>query len=371
MAETVGELVRALLSGERASPRLAARLMTLLENEPQRLPELFQAVAADDRFCQAPLDRLMPRLVLGITGAPGCGKSTLADTLVRAYRQRFPERTIGVIAVDPSSPLTGGAVLGDRIRMMRHATDPQVFVRSMATRGRLGGLALGVRGVMHVMALAGCELVILETAGVGQAEVEVAGVADLVLLVLAPGQGDSVQLLKAGLMEIADFLIVNKADKPESAQLHAHVLAALRLRAGEDEAGVHETCEAARSEIAPADSTSGDWKACARPLPQAFLVSATTAQGVPALIGAIETVAAGAHLWWRERRARAVALEVRDAILEEARRRLVAALDANSELADHVEKILRGESSVPSFAQRLIDRTTSHAQPHDGGDDHD
>ena len=205
MAQGLAQLVRAIADGAGAGrTRAAARLMSLLENEPERLPELFVGSA----------DWPQPRLVLGVTGAPGSGKSTLTDALVAEYRRRHPERRVGVIAVDPSSPFTGGAVLGDRVRMMRHATDPLVFVRSMASRGHLGGLTLGVRGVLRVLGLIGCELVILETVGVGQSEVEVARVADLVLIVLAPGQGDSIQLLKAGLMEIGDVFAVNKADRP-------------------------------------------------------------------------------------------------------------------------------------------------------------
>ncbi|MBE3132632.1 MAG: methylmalonyl Co-A mutase-associated GTPase MeaB, partial [Acidobacteria bacterium] len=207
--------------------------MTQLEDEPHRLPELFRAVADTDGCRAAPPGCLLPRVVLGITGAPGSGKSTLADALVREYRQRHPDRRIGVIAVDPSSPFTGGAVLGDRVRMMRHATDPMVFVRSMATRGHLGGLTLGVRAVIRVMALIGCDVVMVETVGVGQSEIEVAGVADLVLIVLAPGQGDSIQLLKAGLMEIGDLFLVNKADRPEASHLHSYVLAMLKLGAAE------------------------------------------------------------------------------------------------------------------------------------------
>src|SRR5690606_7061023 len=157
----------------------------------------------------APADRLQPGMPVGITGAPGSGKSTLTDALVAEHRARFPERKTGVVAVDPSSPFTGGAVLGDRARPVRHATDPRAFVRSLASRGRLGGLSLGVRGVVRAMALAGCDTVLLETVGVGQSEVEVVRVADLTLVVLAPGQGDGVQMLKAGLMEAGDFFVIN------------------------------------------------------------------------------------------------------------------------------------------------------------------
>ena len=163
------------------SLRAAARLMSIMTDQPQRLAELL----AGSR------DWPQPRLVLGITGAPGSGKSTLTDHLATEFRKRHPDRRLGIVAVDPSSPFTGGALLGDRVRMMRHATDPGVFIRSLASRGHLGGLALGAKGVVRVMGLIGCDVVIVETVGVGQSEVEIAQSADYVMVVLAPGQGDS------------------------------------------------------------------------------------------------------------------------------------------------------------------------------------
>ena len=215
-------------------------------------------------------------MLVGITGAPGSGKSTLTDAIVREFRRRRPDRRVGVVAVDPSSPFTGGAVLGDRVRMMRHATDPMVFVRSLASRGHLGGLALGVKGIVHVMGLLGCERVIIETVGVGQSEVEVAGVADLVMIVLAPGLGDSVQLLKAGLMEIGDLFVVNKADRPGAERLHGDLLAMLHATQ-EDPTGHHGYVpdEEVGEDLAP-------WLS-RRPgsllEPETFLVSAERGQG--------------------------------------------------------------------------------------------
>lgn len=149
--------------------------------------------------------------VIGLTGSPGVGKSTLAGALVAAYRAAGLR--VGVLAVDPSSPFTGGALLGDRVRMQRHALDEGVYIRSMATRGHLGGLAWATPQAVRVLDAAGCDVVLVETVGVGQAEVEVAGLADTTLVALAPGFGDAVQVAKAGILEVADIFVVNKADR--------------------------------------------------------------------------------------------------------------------------------------------------------------
>ena len=149
--------------------------------------------------------------VVGVTGPPGAGKSTLVDRLTARYREQG--QTVGVVAVDPTSPYSGGAILGDRIRMQAHATDPGVFIRSMATRGHLGGLSATTGHVVTVLAAAGKDVILVETVGVGQDEVEVVGTADVSVVVLVPGLGDEVQALKAGIMEIADVFVVNKADR--------------------------------------------------------------------------------------------------------------------------------------------------------------
>lgn len=180
MTEDIVQLVREISRSPCGSTRAAARLMSLLEDQPARIPALYAGLA----------DWPEPRMVLGITGPPGAGKSTLVDQMIILYRKSHPQSWVGVIAVDPSSPFTGGAVMGDRVRMMRHATDSKVFVRSLASRGHLGGLTLGVKGVSRVMGLMECELILIETVGVGQSEMEVAGIADLVAIILAPGQGD-------------------------------------------------------------------------------------------------------------------------------------------------------------------------------------
>jgi LAO/AO transport system kinase len=195
----VDALVGRLRSGD---GRAVARLISLVEDGTRE----------DLREVAEALNPLSGRaLVIGLTGSPGVGKSTLADALVAAYRRAG--RTVGVLAVDPSSPFTGGALLGDRVRMQRHAGDQGVYIRSMATRGQLGGLARATPQAVRVLDGAGCEVVLVETVGVGQAEVEVAGLADTTLVVLAPGFGDAVQVAKAGILEVADVFVVNKADK--------------------------------------------------------------------------------------------------------------------------------------------------------------
>jgi LAO/AO transport system kinase len=182
-------------------PRAVARLVTLVESGDDLLPELAAALAPHTGQAQ----------VIGLTGAPGVGKSTTTNELVRLLRAQG--RRVGVLAVDPSSPFTGGAILGDRVRMQDHATDSGVYIRSMSSRGHLGGLAAATPQAVRVLEGAGCEVVLVETVGVGQAEVEVASLADTTLVLLAPGMGDAIQAVKAGILEIADIFVVNKADR--------------------------------------------------------------------------------------------------------------------------------------------------------------
>jgi len=166
-------------------------------------------------------------LTIGITGPPGAGKSTLTNRLISYYRRHGNK--VGVIAVDPSSPFSGGALLGDRVRMQEHASDPGVFIRSMANRGHLGGLSGTTRDALEILAAASYNPVLIETMGVGQAEVEIASLADITLLVLVPGLGDDVQTMKAGIMEIGDIIVLNKADRPGIEQLELSVNASLEL----------------------------------------------------------------------------------------------------------------------------------------------
>jgi len=165
--------------------------------------------------------------VVGITGSPGAGKSTLVDGLIEFIRKR--DKTVGVLAVDPTSPFTGGAILGDRIRMQRHAEDPGVFVRSLATRGALGGLAKAVGDAIHVLDVMGKDFVLVETVGTGQQEVEIINHAHTVIVVLVPGMGDEIQAIKAGIMEIADIFVVNKADRDGAGKLQRELMAVLDM----------------------------------------------------------------------------------------------------------------------------------------------
>lgn len=194
-------LVQGLLTGNR---RAAGRMISLIENGDPAVEAIMRAVYPHTGRA----------FVVGLTGPPGAGKSTLVDELIRVVREGG-ER-VGVLAVDPNSPFSGGAILGDRIRMMRHALDDGVFIRSMGARGHLGGLALAARNSIHVLDAFGMDIVLAETVGVGQSELEVADTADTTVVIIPPGLGDGVQAIKAGIMEIADIFVVNKADHPQA-----------------------------------------------------------------------------------------------------------------------------------------------------------
>ena len=257
------------------------------------------------------------RIVLGITGAPGSGKSLLTGRLVSEFRARYPERMVGIIAVDPSSPFSGGAILGDRVRMMEHANDPKVFIRSLATHGQVGGVTEGTRAIVAIMGALGCDVVLVETVGVGQMEFAVRDVADAVAIILAPGQGDTIQFLKAGLMEIGDLFVVNKSDHPDAAQFHAQLVHSLYSHYSER-----------------------------RPVLQ---TSARDNTGIGNFVDVIEGMHAKNFEQWKALRQERLRGAIKKAVLFHAEKRLKSAF---SELV--VSEVLSGRSSVSKAADELI-----------------
>jgi LAO/AO transport system kinase len=214
MEERFSELIKGILEGNQ---RIIAKTISMVENQENGSIEI--------------LKRIYPKTgkarVIGITGSPGTGKSTLVDQMI--FRWRKEGKKIGVIAVDPTSPFSGGAILGDRIRMMRHAYDEEVFIRSMASRGYLGGVSRFTGDAIKILDASGKDIIIVETVGVGQDEIEIVKLSDLVVLLLNPTSGDDIQAFKAGIMEIADIYVINKADLPETERLEIQLNALLSL----------------------------------------------------------------------------------------------------------------------------------------------
>lgn len=265
--------------------------------------------------------------VVGLTGAPGVGKSTTTNALVGALRARGAR--VAVLAVDPSSPFSGGALLGDRIRMSEHAADPDVFIRSMASRGHLGGLSWAAPHALRVLDAAGFDVVLLETVGVGQSEVEVAGAADTTVVLLAPGTGDGIQAAKAGILEVADVLVVNKGDRE----------------------GAERTTRDLRHAVAMGDRPEHAWH------PPVLRLVATSGEGVDQLLAAVDEHRE--HLGaegLRERRARRAAAEVEGLTLEALRARVVGV--AGERLTALAADVVAGRTDPWAAADRLVAEAT-------------
>ena len=218
---TIDSLVRDIIKGD---PVAVARAISLVENNSIEAQEIMRGV----------FPQTGQAVIVGVTGAPGTGKSTLVNQMITQLRA--DKKNLGVVAVDPSSPFTGGAILGDRIRMMQHSISPDVFIRSMATRGHLGGLAKTSGEALLILEAAGKDYLLIETVGVGQDEVEVVKLADVIVVVLVPGAGDEIQIFKAGIMEIADVFVLNKADSPDAERAKRQINALLELGGKEGKA---------------------------------------------------------------------------------------------------------------------------------------
>lgn len=313
MAEGVTALARRMLAGDR---RALARLITLADDGGPGLAEILQEIHPHTGSAH----------VIGITGPPGAGKSTLVWALASEYTRRG--RRVGVIAVDPSSPLTGGAVLGDRIRMLQHTDDDGVYIRSMSSRGNPGGLARATWEVLQVLGGAGFDVLIVETTGVGQTELAIRQFADTVVLVVTPGGGDSIQAIKSGIMEVAHVFVVNKADLPGADITASQIRQALHLRPAQD------------------------WQ------PPVVPVISTTGEGVPALWDALQAhygqldKAGGLAVVRRDRWHAQLSLMAES----ELRARFYAYLRHRPPTWDHLlQRLSRGETSPSLAAEELVE----------------
>ncbi|WP_328750584.1 methylmalonyl Co-A mutase-associated GTPase MeaB [Streptomyces sp. NBC_00285] len=301
-------------------PRAVARLISLVEGASPQLREIMAALA--------PLTG--NAYVVGLTGSPGVGKSTSTSALVTAYRKQ--DRRVGVLAVDPSSPFSGGALLGDRVRMSDHASDPGVYIRSMATRGHLGGLARAAPQAIRVLDAAGCDVILVETVGVGQSEVEVASQADTSVVLLAPGMGDGIQAAKAGILEIGDVYVVNKADRD----------------------GADATARDLNHMLGLGESRGpGDWR------PPIVKTVASRAEGIDEVVEALDK-----HRAWMEERGvlterrRARAAHEVEAIALTALRARIADLSGDRRLGALAARIVAGELDPYRAADELVEGLT-------------
>ena len=311
-APAVADLVARARPGE---PAAVARLITLVETDSPVLREVMASLRPHTGRAH----------VLGITGAPGVGKSTSTNALVAAMRA--DDRRVGVLAIDPSSPFSGGALLGDRIRMGDHALDPEVYIRSMGARGHLGGLARSTPQAVRVLDAAGCDVVVVETVGVGQSEVEVAGLADTTLVLLAPGMGDGIQAAKAGILEIGDVYAVNKADRE----------------------GADRTRRELRTMLSMAERPEGGWR------PPVVQTVASTGEGIDGLLAEVDRHAA----WLTEsgelaRRRTARARSEVEAIALASMRERWAAAEGGADLDRLAARVADGESDPYAASDELL-----------------
>jgi LAO/AO transport system kinase len=313
-AESPEELVSRARNGE---ARAIGRLISQVEDGSPLLREVMAALTPYAGTAQ----------IVGLTGPPGVGKSTSTSALLAELRRR--DLRVGVLAVDPSSPYSGGALLGDRIRMSEHATDPGVFIRSMAARGHLGGVSRATPQALRVLDAAGCDVVLVETVGVGQSEVEIARLADTTVVLVAPGMGDGIQAAKAGILEVGDVYVVNKADRDGADQVRRDL----------------------RSMLARAERPEGAWR------PPVLTTVAPEGRGADEVVDAIDE-----HRTWAaesgelgRRRVRRARNEI-EAIALTALRDRWGSVDAGSRLDDLATAVVAGESDPYAAADDLLDR---------------
>jgi LAO/AO transport system kinase len=309
--DEVRDVISAVRSG---SPRALGRLISWIENASPALPMIMKELAPDTGRAH----------VVGLTGAPGVGKSTTATSLVRVLRERG-ER-VGVLAVDPSSPFSGGALLGDRVRMQEHALDRDVYIRSMATRGHLGGLAVATPQALRAFDAAGFHTVIIETVGVGQSELEVAQTADTILVLLAPGMGDGIQAAKAGILEIGDIFVVNKSDRD----------------------GAHAVVRELRTMIALAERGPQDWK------PPIVSTVAYEHRGIKDLLEAVDRFRAFQIDSGRAQKRRIARARREVESIAFAKLRAELRLNGEAGLNDLAEAVSRGELDPYTAADRVV-----------------